>query len=275
MAIRTRSKHLKSHQLGAAGSSGPTHGVGWRNSLVPLVGVSIVVGSTGVKASAHAATSSFGSQTANAIIAQSRAAMSSAGSVSASGNGSAKIYGIGKVTVDENDYSSTTSGSQTLKITSAHLKSGTVLPSASTLDIGGQLFVKANAPFWSSSAGLSGMEALAAANRWVQIQSSSPLYATAAADLTMPSLLTDLFSSDNFHKGHIRTVDGVRSIAITYTNTGEDSGHATSYIALGGKHLPVSITIGGESFRFSSWGQMKAVTSPPNPAQLSNIVPPK
>jgi hypothetical protein len=259
MAIRTRThfKDLRSRHVGSA-----------------AIGVGIVVGSIGLTTTAHASTSSFSSQTASAIIAQSRAAMSSAGSVSASGNGSLKIPGIGKVTFSENDYSSATSGSQTLNMTSAHLKSGTVLPSASVLDLSGQLFVDANAPFWSSSAGLSRTEAVNAANRWVQIQSSSPLYTTAAADLTMPTLLTDLFSSGNFHKGHVRTIDGVRSIAITYTNTGEDPGHATCYVALGNNHLPVSVTIGGESIRFNAWGQEKAVTAPPNPAQLSNIVPP-
>jgi hypothetical protein len=242
--------------------------------LLPLMAVSIAVVSIGATTSAHATTPSFISQSASAIIAQSRAAMSSAGTVFASGNGSAQIPGMGTVKVDENDYSSETSGSQILKITSAHPKPGTVLPSASVLDAGGQLFVKANVPFWSSSGGLSVADAQEAANRWVQIQSSSPLYANAAADLTMPTLLTDLFNSHNFHKGHVRTIDGVRAIAITYTNTGEDSGPATSYIALGGNHVPVSVAIGGESFRFSSWGQMKAITAPPNPVQLSSILPP-
>jgi hypothetical protein len=253
---------------------GPVQGFGLRRKLLPLVGAGILVGCLGVTTPAHATTPSFGSQTADAIIAQTRAAMSSAGSVSASGKGSMKISGVGNVTVSEHDYSSMTSGTQILQITSTHVKAGTTLPSASVLDVGGQLFVDANAPFWASSAGLTDAEAVNAANRWVQIQPSSPLYATAAADLTMPSLLTDLFSSHNFHKGNVRTIDGVRSIAITYTNTGEDSGHATCYVALGENHLPVSISLGGESFRFSSWGQMKAVTAPPNPAQLSNILPP-
>ncbi len=248
-------------------------GLFWKSKLLPVLGIGIVVSSIGVTTSAYAATSSFGSQSASAIIAQSRAAMSRASSVSASGNGSLKIPNVGKVTVLEKDYSSTTSGTQTLNMTSTDLKSGTMLPSASVLDVGGQLFVEANAPFWSSSAGLSASEALAAATRWVQIQSSSPLYATAAADLTMPSLLTDLFSSHEFHKGPVRTIDGVRSVEITYTNTGEDAGHATCYVALGGKHLPVSITMGGESIRFRSWGQTKAITAPPNPVQLSNILP--
>jgi len=273
-SMRMCSTHSKSPQFGAAARSRPRPGFSWRNGLLPLLGVCAVVGSVGVTTSAHAATSSFGSQTANAIIAQSRAAMSSAGSVDARGNGSMEISGIGEVTLNESDYTSATSGSQILKMTSAHLKSGSVLPSASVSDVGGQLFVEANAPFWSSSAGLSDTEAFNAANRWVQIQSSSPLYASAAADLTMPSLLADLFSSHSFHKGQVRTIDGVRSVAVTYTNTGEDPGHATCYIALGGKHLPVAVSLGGISLRFASWGQTKAVTAPPHPAQLSSIVPP-
>jgi hypothetical protein len=271
---RTRLNGLKSDQPRAAGSSAHEYGSGWRQRLLPLVGASIVVGSLGVTMTADATTPSFGSQTASAIIAQSRAAMSSAGSVTAGGAGAVNIPGVGKVTVHENDYTSATSGSQILKMTSAHLKAGIVLPSASVLDVGGQLFVKANDSFWSSSSGLSHAESVAAANRWVQIRSSSSLYAQAAADLTMPTLLTDLFNANNFQKGHIRTIDGVRSIAITYTNTGGDAGHATCYIALGGKHLPVSVTFGGLSFRFSSWGNTKLVTAPPSPVQLSNLLPP-
>jgi hypothetical protein len=270
---RTRSSNSNTHQLGAMSGS-HAHGVGRRTSLLSLVGVCLAASSIGVTTPAHAATPSFGSQPASAIIADARAAMSSAGTVTASGNGSAKIPGVGTVKVNENDYSSTTSGSQILKISSTHPKAGTVLPSASVLDVGGQLFVEANAPFWSSSAGLSATEAQSAANRWVQIQTSSPLYTTAAADLTMPTLITDLFNSHNFHKGHVQTIDGVQAIAISYKNTGEDSGTATAYIALGGRHLPVSVAIGGESIRFTSWGQMKALTAPANPVQLSSILPP-
>jgi hypothetical protein len=253
-----------------------TYQVGMRLRIGSAVGASIVLGSVFVAtaAAAHATKPSFGSQNANAIIAQSQAAMSGAGSVRASGTGSVKIAGVGKVTVTETDYSSETSGSQVLKMTSTHLKPGVVLPSASVLDVGGQLFVKANAPFWSGASGLSDAESVAAANRWVQIQSSSSLYATAAEDLTMPTLLTDLFHTSEFQKGSVHTVDGVRSIAITYRNGGDDASHATSYVALGGKHLPVSVDLGGLSFRFSSWGQTEPVTAPPNPVQLSTILPP-
>ena len=261
-------------QFGTVARSAHPFGFRWRAGLPPLVGACIVMGAMGITTSAPAASPSFGSQTASVIIAQSRAAMASAGSVSASGKGSGKIPGLGKVTFTEIDYSATTSGSQVLKMTSAHAKSGTALPSATTLDVGGQLYVQANAPFWSSSAGLTDAEAVHAANQWVQIQPSSSLYATAAADLTMPSLLTDLFSSANFHKGTVRTIDGVRAIAITYTNTGEDPGQATTYVALGGKHLPVSVSIGGESIRFTSWGRTKTITAPPNTVQLSSLLPP-
>jgi hypothetical protein len=246
----------------------------WKTRLLPVVGASLIVGSMGATTSAHATTPSFGSQSAGAIVAQARAAMTSAGSVTASGEGPVSIPGVGKVMAGESDYTSATSGSQILKMTSTHLKPGVVLPSASVLDVGGQLFVEANASFWSSSAGLSNVEARGAANRWVQIQPSSDLYAPAAADLTMPSLMTDLFNSDSFHKGGVRTVDGVRSIAITYKNSGNDSGQTTCYIALGGTHLPVSVTLGGLSLRLRSWGQTQAVAAPTGVVQLSNLLPP-
>jgi hypothetical protein len=184
------------------------------------------------------------------------------------------IPGVGKVTADEVDYASATAGSQVLRFTSAHPKAETLLPSASVLDVGGQLFVDASSSFWVSSAGLTHTEALEAANRWVQIQSSSALYAPAAADLTMPSLLTDLFSSKNYKRGSVRTIDGVRSIAITYMNTGYDSGKTTCYVELGGNHLPVLVTVGGLSLHLKSWGQTKAITAPLNPVQLSSLLPP-
>ena len=255
------------------GSAG-VDGSRWKKRLLPVVGASLIVGSLGVTTSAHATTPSFRSQSAGAIVAQARAAMTTAGSVSASGEGPVSIPGVGKVIAGESDYTSATSGSQILKMTSSHLKAGVVLPWASVLDVGGQLFVDANASFWSSSAGLSDVEAHGAANRWVQIQPSSDLYAPAAADLTMPSLMTDLFHSDSYHKGGVRTIDGVRSIAITYKNSGNDSGQTTCYIALGGAHLPVSVTLGGLSLRLRSWGQTQAVTAPTGVVQLSNLLPP-
>jgi len=198
--------------------------------------------------------------------------MANAGSVTASGNGPLTVPGVGKVTVREQDYSGATSGSQSLRMTGAQPRSGTISASVSVVD--GQLYVDANAAFWSSSAGLSEAEAANAANRWVQIQSSSPLYKPAAADLTMPSLLTDLFSSENFHKGRVRTIDGVRSIAITYMNSGNDSGETTCYVELGGKHLPVSVTLGGLSLRLEGWGEIKAVAVPTGAVQLSSLLPP-
>jgi len=246
----------------------------WRNRILPLVGACIIVCSIGMTTSARATPSTFSSQTADEIVAQARAAMTSAGSVSASGEGPVSIPGVEKVIARENDYTSAASGSQLLQMTSRHLKSGIVLPTASVLDVGGQLFVDANASFWTSSAGLTNLEGNAAANRWVQIQASSDLYAFATADLTMPSLLTDLFSSDKYHKGPVRTIDGVRTIAIGYKNSGYDSGQATCYVALGGQHLPVSVTLAGLSLRLRSWGQTKAVTAPPGAVQLSQLLPP-
>ncbi len=58
------------------------------------------------------------------------------------------------------------------------------------------------------------------ADTWVDIPSSSALYGPTAADLTMPTLIEDLFSATTFHKGAVRMVDRVRALRISYQDTG-------------------------------------------------------
>jgi hypothetical protein len=129
-------------------------------------------------------------------------------------------------------------------------------------DVDGRVYVNANAAFWTGSAALSVPQAVEVANRWVQVPQSNPFYSLAAADLTMHSLIADLFNAKIFHKGRIVSVDGVRTIAITYTNTGNDPGPATCDVALGGRHLPVAVSLGGITFHLTSWGATKVITDP-------------
>jgi hypothetical protein len=222
---------------------------------------------------AQAASTTFASQSASAIVAQTRAAMTAAGSVRANGSGSGAGSGLGKVELSEQNYSGTTSGIQHLKISSNHT-SGAGLPAATVMDAVGQLYTNADAAFWVSSAGMTNSQAAILANRWIQIPSSNPLYATAVADLTMPSLVSDLFSATTFHKGRIVSIGGVRSIVITYSNSGNDAGPATCDIPLGGKHLPVAATIDGITFHFGSWGKADVISAPKGAVSLSSLVSP-
>jgi hypothetical protein len=221
---------------------------------------------------ALASTSSVDSKSAGAIIAEARAAMIRAGSVRASGGGIASIGGTGKATLTETDYSNGMSGSQVLTMTSSRARPGQ-LPSATTLDVDGAVYVDADAPFWSSSVGLGSTEAAQVANHWVQVPPSSPVYGPAAADLTMPSLTQDLFSATSYHKGPIRKIDGVRAIKITYTNAGQDAGPVTCYVAVGGSHLPVSVTVGGLVLRLGSWGASEPTTVPAGATPLPPEAP--
>jgi hypothetical protein len=215
----------------------------------------------------------FASQPASAIVAQTRAAMTAAGSVSANVSGSGSGSGVGKVELSEQNYSGTTSGIQHLKVT-PNRASRAGLPMATVIDVAAQLYTNADAAFWVSSGGMTSTQAAILANRWIQIPSSSPLYATAVADLTMPSLVSDLFSASTFHKGRIVSIDGVRSIAITYSNAGEDPGPATCDISLGGKHLPIAATIDGITLHFGSWGKTELVNAPKGAVSLSSLVSP-
>jgi hypothetical protein len=57
-------------------------------------------------------------------------------------------------------------------------------------------------------------------------------------------------------------VDGVRTVAITYRNTGNDAGPVTCYVGLGGSHLPVAVTIGGLTLQLSAWGKVRDLAAP-------------
>jgi hypothetical protein len=128
--------------------------------------------------------------------------------------------------------------------------------------VDGTVYVDADAPFWSSSVGLEGAEAAQVANRWVEVPPGSPVYGPAVADLTMSSLIRDLFSATTYRKGPIRNVDGIRSVEISYTNSGQDAGPVRCYIATGGAHLPVSVAIGGLVLRLGSWGSSEPPVAP-------------
>jgi hypothetical protein len=210
---------------------------------------------------ASASTSSVGSKSAAAIIAEARAAMIRAGSVRATGTGTASVSGLGQATLTETDYSDGTSGSQVLTMESSRARPGQ-LPSATTQDVDGAIYVDADAPFWLASVGLGSAEAAQVANRWVEVPTSSPVYGPAAADLTMPSLVKDLFSATTYHRGSIKKIDGVRSVEISYTNSGQDAGSVTCWVATGGSHLPVAVDIGGLVLRLGSWGSTEPVAAP-------------
>lgn len=246
----------------------------WIGRPIAVVLAACACASIAAPTAAGAARPSFTSQSASAIIAQARAAMSAERSVTAIGSSHVKISGLGKVDLREKDYSGATSGRQLLQMTSSAVPSRSELPSATTLDVKGALYVKGTAAFWSNAAGTSDTQSTQLANRWVQIPSSSSLYGTTAADLTMSSVIHDLFNARTFHKGRVRTVDGVRSISISYTTTGYDAGRATCVVALGGKHLPVSVTISGITLRLESWGKTEAVDAPHGAIPLPTLIPP-
>jgi hypothetical protein len=201
------------------------------------------------------------SPTTLALVRQARAAMARAGSVSAIGHGAATVPGLGKVTITETDYSGANSGSQV--VTAASSTEGEAsLPAATTLDVDGTVYVNANASFWSRSFGLGSASTAPIAGRWVGVPKSSPVYGPAVADLTMPSLIGDLFHADSYRTGKTRTIDGVRAVALSYHNTGGDAGPVTCWVATGGNHLPILVIIGGLTLRLGSWGVTKAVSVP-------------
>jgi hypothetical protein len=242
-----------------------------RRTLVTVLSAAAVAAVVGAPVSASSST--FASQSAGAIIAEARAAMTAEGSVSARGRGPLDEPGAGTVAVSETDYAGPTSGSQSITAGSTRGRPDTPVLSASTLDVDGAVYVSADAAFWSGSAGLTVGQADQAAGRWVQIPSSNALYAPSAADLTMPSLTHDLFDATTYRKGSVRTVDGVRVVPITYVNAGGDGGRTTCDVSLTGKHLPVSVTLGGVPIRLGSWGTTRTVTAPPGAVPLSSLVP--
>lgn len=232
-----------------------------------LVGCGASVASTSTTNPALAA-STFTSQSASAIVAQARAAMTAAGSVHAIGSGTVKKSGAGTVIASENNKSGSTAGSQILTLSSG----STVDISASFVDIEGSLYGNANAAFWATDAGATAPQAAALAGKWVQIPSTSPLYAKAAADLTMSTLTRDLFDAKTFRKGSVQSIGGVPAIKIIYANGGVDAGAATTYVAVGGKHLPVSADIAGLTLHMSSWGKVAAVSAPQGSVPLASVL---
>jgi hypothetical protein len=224
----------------------------------------------GASSPAVATSSPVSSESAGAIITQARAAMIRAGSVSAHGHGTTSLPGAGKATITEVDYTDATSGSQVVTAASGSAASVN-LPSATTRDVAGAVYVNANAPFWKATVGMGTVPADQVAGQWVQIPRSSPAYAPAAADLTMTSLTQDMFHATSYHRGKIHMVDGQRVIAISYTNTGNDSGPVTCYVAVGGSHLPVLVTIGGLSLHLGSWGTTQTVLAPSEAVPLPDL----
>ena len=221
---------------------------------------------------AGASPSTVSSMSANAVVAQARAAMTRAGSVSAIGSGTTTIAGIGRAKLTETDYTDAISGSQVVAMTSGKANAA-ALPSAATLDVAGAVFVNANVPFWTATLGMGTTPAIQVAGRWVQIPTSSPAYGPAAADLTMSSLVQDMFHANakGYHKGTMQTVDGTRVIAITYVNTGNDSGPVTCDVAAGGYHLPVRVTIGGLTLHLGQWGKAQPVSAPSGVIPLPSL----
>lgn len=213
----------------------------------------------------------FASEPVRQIVATARAAMLKEGSVSTDGTGTEDTAGRATATITEADYAGPKSGSQVLTVAFTGTGSDQ-LASAWTVDVDGQIFVEATSNFWTTSIGIPSAQAAVLAGRWVQIPATSNLYTAAGADLTMPSLAKDLFDATSYQKGSVKEVDGVSTIAITYTNGGADSGPATCYVATGGAHLPVLADIGGLQLRFSSWGKAMKVTAPEGAVPLSSLL---
>ncbi len=88
----------------------------------------------------------------------------------------------------------------------------------------------------------------------------------------MASLTKDMFDATTYHKGPILTVNGIRSVEITYTNRGTDAGSGSAAISLGAKHYPVTVTIGGVPLSLNGWGTTKSVAVPSNPVPITNFV---
>ena len=237
---------------------------------IPLIGLScLILAFLGVSSPAVASPPSVGSTPGRTIIAEARAAMIKAGSVSASGSGTTTVPGVGRATLTETDYSDADSGSQVATLTSGRPTSAD-LPAATTLDVAGAVYVNGDAPFWTATVGMGAVQATQVAGHWVQIPKGSPAYGPAAADLTMSSLVHDLFHAKTYRKGTIQTVDGSRVIAIAYQNTGDDSGPVTCYVSVG-SHLPVKVTIGGLSLHLGSWGKTRSVAIPPGAIPLPSL----
>jgi len=245
----------------------------WLVALVMVASFVALVAMGVATSAAIAAPSAFSTRSAAEIVAVTRSAMKASGSVEAVGSGHLTLPGGGGAVAAETNYSGPTSGTQVVAMTATGSASGQALPGASISLVNGALYVNANSAFWTTSVGLTATEAPAVSDRWVEIPAASPIYGTTAADMSMPSLVKDMFDAKKFHKETVRTLHGVKVVPISYKNGGYDSGPATIYVATGGKHLPVGATISGVSLRFSGWGTTKTVSTPPGAVPLSTLLP--
>jgi hypothetical protein len=217
------------------------------------------------------ASSLFVSQTAGEIALQAEHAMTAAGSVASNIDAVVKIPDLGKVSFRENNDSGPDSGSQTLAM-SADAPGTTPLVTVSVLDVDGDLYNNGNAAFWTTNAGMASVQSVALAGKWVQIPAGTSFYTQAADDLTMSTLVRDSFDATAFHKGAVKTVDGVPAIAITYTNGGVDKGSAVANIAVDGKHLPVSVTIQSLALHLGPRGKPVVVTPPQGWVSMESVL---
>jgi hypothetical protein len=63
----------------------------------------------------------------------------------------------------------------------------------------------------------------------------------------------------------------VRAVTVTYQNAGDDAGPVTCYLAVGGSHLPVMVTIGGLTLHLSGWGKLRALATPPGVVPMPSL----
>ncbi len=231
----------------------------WTGRGVPLAVVA-ALGAAVPLAAGTPATASTAPPSAAALVAESSSAMAAAGSVSAVGSGTVAIPGEGNVVLAESNYTAQTSGSESLKMTTAH---GRSLASGSLRLVDGALFINGNTGYWTNGAGLSSSQAAPLAGRWVEVPSSSPLFTQSAEDLTMSSFISDIFDGQTYHLGPVTSVRGVKAYKITYTSTGNDaSGPTTAYLAVAGRHLLVSASNSGLTLHFGPWGKARTVAAP-------------
>jgi len=240
-------------------------------AVLALLGVSGRAVASSSNASSNASSNpAAGAASAGAVVAEAQEAMARAGSVTAQGAGTTTLPGVGRATLTETDYAGPTSGSQVLSTTSPGASPDT-LPSADTLDVSGAVYVNADAPFWTATVGMAPASATPIAGRWVRIPEGSPAYADAAADLTMPSLIHDLFHARHYQLTGVRTVDGQRVVTLADRNTGNDAGPVTVAVSLGGSHLPVLVTIGGLPLRLGSWGRTQPLAAPAGSVPIPDL----
>jgi hypothetical protein len=240
-------------------------GVGLGLSCLALAGCS---GST----SAPATSTPVAPQSAKAMIAEAKAAMTSEGWVRAHGSSTTSGPGGGRATITETDVSGPTSGTQSVTVTVTQHGVSQVLR-ASVVVVDGRLYMNANAGFWTNSGDLSANQAATVADRWIEVPTSSAIYAQAVTHLTMPSLVSDIFDAGTFEKGKVVVVKGVPGVRISYDNRGADPGRAVSVLAIAGHHLPISLDLGGENLQLGSWGKSTTVAVPAGSVPLASVLP--